>query len=97
MADEMSTENAADRLAEMEERLVRATGQAFLATAFAAAILRELIKSGTLKHDAMSKFTENAFNTIKDHRHKIDERDRPGYDIAVADLSTTFGLSGRRT
>ena len=96
MTDEVSTENAAARLAEMEERLVRVTGQAFLATAFAAAILRELIKSGTLKQDAISKFTENAFNTIKDHRHKLDERDRSGYDDAIANLSATFGLSGRR-
>ena len=96
MIDEVSTENAAARLTEMEERLVRVTGQAFLATAFAAAIMRELIKSGMLKHDAVNKFTENAFNTIKDHRQKIDERDRSGYDDAVADLSTIFGLSGRR-
>ena len=97
MTDEVSTEDAAARLAEREERVVRATGQGFLATAFAVAILRELTKSGLLKHDAVNKFTENAFNTIKDHRHKIDERDRLGYDNAIADLSITFGLSGRRT
>lgn len=96
MAKNEHADEIVDRLAKVEERLVLTTGQATFAAIFAAAIMRELNRSGTLDRDIMTRFLANAFTTIKDHREILSEQEKPGYDIAFASVSSFFGSGGPR-
>ena len=95
MAEHDRTDEVTDRLTKMEERLMLASGQAAFATAFATTILREMLKTGLLNSDVRMKMLENTARALKDHREKLEEYDRPGYDVALRALSPSLGKIGR--